>query len=124
MNREKIIKTTGAKGEEIAMNYLLNNSYKIISRNFHSKYGEIDIIAEKGDTIYFFEVKTRKPYSFTQPEESITQQKISRIIKTAQIFVSRTPQTYTKSWRIMLIGIILDRNILDKNFKITLTEIL
>jgi len=119
MNREEIIKTTGKKGEEIAVDYLLRNSYKILSRNFHSKYGEIDVIAEKNDTIYFFEVKTRRPSSFTQPEESITRSKISRIIKTAQIFVSRTPQTRTKSWRITLIGIVLDRN-----FTITLTEIL
>lgn len=109
----------GQKGEEIAARHLLKNHYKILSRNFHSKYGEIDIIAEKESTIYFFEVKTRTPYSFTQPEESVTQQKISKIYKTAQIFISANQYLRTKSWRIVLIGIILDGTPL-----ITLTEIL
>lgn len=109
----------GQIGEDLAAKYLLRNSYEILARNFHSKYGEIDIIATKRDTIYFFEVKTRRPNSFTQPEESITHQKISRIFKTAQVYISHHPHLRTKSWRITLIGIILDRT-----YRITLTEIL
>ena len=119
MNRDNFIKSTGQKGEEMAVEYLIKNSYKILKRNFHSKYGEIDRIAEKGTTLYFFEVKTRRPYSFTQPEESVTRQKISRILKTAQVFISNNQHLRTKSWRITLIGIIL-----DSTCKITLTEIL
>jgi len=114
MNREKIIKKIGKIGEDIATEYLIKNSYNILHRNFHSQFGEIDIIAEKDSTIYFFEVKTRTENSFTQPEESITRRKITRIIKTAQIFFQKTLNSNhhkygRKSWRISLIGIILGR---------------
>jgi len=133
MNREKTIKKTGKIGEDLAAEYLKLNDYRILARNFHSKFGEIDIIAEKDSTIYFFEVKTRTENSFTQPEESITQRKITRIIKTAQIFFQKAREANhfeygRKSWRISLIGIILMGSTrlgtqIRPN-KITLTEIL
>lgn len=109
----------GQKGENFAAEHLVNHSYTILERNYHSRFGEIDIIALKGDTIYFFEVKTRHPYSITQPEESITHQKITRIIKTAKVYISENPHLRTKGWRITLIGIIL-----DGSYSLTFTEIL
>jgi hypothetical protein len=48
----------GDIGESVACNYLLKENYKIIGRNYLKKFGEIDIIAEKGGIYHFVEVKT------------------------------------------------------------------
>lgn len=49
---------SGFKGEDLAVKYLKKNGYKIIARNFHSKYGEIDVVALKNEVLHFIEVKT------------------------------------------------------------------
>lgn len=49
---------SGYKGEDLAVKYLKKEKYEIIARNFHSKFGEIDIIAKKDDILHFIEVKT------------------------------------------------------------------
>ncbi|MDA3813519.1 MAG: YraN family protein [Candidatus Cloacimonetes bacterium] len=55
----KNIKQIGSKGEELAREFLMANNYQIIKTNFHSPYGEIDIIAKDNGTLVFIEVKTR-----------------------------------------------------------------
>jgi len=47
----------GLDAEEKVAEYLLKDGYKILKRNFHSKFGEIDIIAKKDDILSFIEVK-------------------------------------------------------------------
>jgi len=105
------MKKIGILGEQLAAQHLKNQKFDIIAQNFYCKYGEIDIIAEKNNTIYFFEVKTRHENSINYPAESLTHQKLQRIIKSALTFLDSrrgTSQTIgTKSWRISLIGILL-----------------
>ena len=70
-------KTIGVKGENMASDYLESHSYNIIQRNFRAKqYGELDIIAQKGDLLVFVEVKTRIGNEFGRPEEAITSGKL------------------------------------------------
>ncbi len=73
----------GFKAEDKVEKYLLKNGYKIIKRNFHSKFGEIDIIAKKAGVFSFFEVKFSKKYD---PICRITPAKIGKIIKTIDYF--------------------------------------
>lgn len=95
MNKKEL----GKKGESICCRYLIKNGFEIISRNYHKRIGEIDIIAFKKGTIHFFEVKTvsretvnrNKSYNndyHHNPEENVTREKINRIEKTAQLFLS------------------------------------
>ena len=49
----------GKKGEEIAKNYLLSKKFSIIKQNYHSRYGEIDVICEDKNYIVFVEVKSK-----------------------------------------------------------------
>lgn len=81
--------SVGADGEEIAKNYLINNDYKILAQNYHSRFGEIDIIAKDKDCFVFVEVKTRSSASFGTALEAITVFKLRKIIKTSQFYLNQ-----------------------------------
>ena len=80
--------SSGKFGEKIAENYLVKNGYKILERNFRTKFGEIDIIAEKGNFIIFVEVKYRKNPEFGKAEEAINPYKLKRIYNTSQFYLN------------------------------------
>ncbi len=75
-------KQIGQHGEDLAVVYLKQQGYRILERNFKTKYGEIDIIAQEGSTLCFVEVKTRSSEDYGTPFESISkpkQYKLSRV---------------------------------------------
>ena len=86
----------GKKGEEFACNLLKKSGYKIIARNFRSRFGEIDIIAQDKDTLVFVEVKTRWSKRFGRPEEAVTPQKLYKIKKTGEYFSLKHPHLSEK----------------------------
>ena len=63
MNLKKLI---GDKGENLIAKQYRRNGYKIIARNFSCRLGELDIVAQKGNTVAVVEVKTRKNDDFAQ----------------------------------------------------------
>ncbi|MGB2764399.1 MAG: YraN family protein [Candidatus Aminicenantaceae bacterium] len=77
----------GRSGEEIALRFLKNKKYKIITKNYRLFRGEIDIIAQKRNILVFVEVKTRRSKNFGFPEESVTPSKQQQIKKIAQGFL-------------------------------------
>lgn len=79
----------GKIGEEAAEQYLIRKEYYILAKNYHSRFGEIDIIASDGKTIIFVEVKTRTQYMFGSPLEAITGNKLSKLVKTSQFYLSQ-----------------------------------
>jgi len=87
----------GRKGENVACEHLKKNGYKILKRNYKKKYGEIDIIAQKGDLISFIEVKTRNGTEYGLACEAVTKSKQEKIIRTAQIFIieNKINETYS-----------------------------
>lgn len=84
------IKELGKKGEDVAVNFLRKQGYIIFKRNYHSRYGEIDIIAEKGERLLFVEVKTRPEDAMVSPAEAVDYQKQNKIRMTAKSFLSKT----------------------------------
>ena len=82
------IKEIGTKGEKQAKEFLISNKYEIINTNFHSPYGEIDIIAEDKGTLVFIEVKTRST-DLDSALNSISISKRKKISKTASYFLSK-----------------------------------
>lgn len=81
---------TGRLGEDFAALFLEQNGYKITSRNFRTRLGEIDIIAEKDGIISFVEVKTRSQNSLYSPREAVTISKQKKIIKAASEYILLT----------------------------------
>ena len=82
----------GKQGEEIATNFLIKKDYKIIQRNYNTKYGEIDIICRHDNILVFVEVKIRSSYNTTQIYDSISSVKIEKIRKTALLYLQQTNQ--------------------------------
>lgn len=99
----------GFLGEEVASNYLLKQGYKIILRNFHKRYEEIDIIAKKSDSLIFVEVKTRIGDKFGPIEESISSYKIYNLKKSINYYLHLHP-TDIKKIQLDFIGIELFEN--------------
>lgn len=83
--------SSGAVGEEYTAVYLQKKGYSILKRNFHSRYGEIDIIAKNGKYLAFVEVKTREQGSLVNPLEAVTVSKQKKIIRTALLFLQKDP---------------------------------
>lgn len=81
----------GKAGEDHIAELLEKRGYRIVARNFHSRYGEIDIIAKNGPYIAFVEVKTRAQNSLVSPFEAITLQKQRKIVATAKVFLKQNP---------------------------------
>jgi putative endonuclease len=79
-------------GEHLASEFLQNKGYIILSRNFRSRVGEIDIIAQETDTTVFIEVKARVSGNFGKPEEAVTSWKLHSIEKTANYFMMLNPK--------------------------------
>ena len=94
----------GALGEKIAAEYLTRLGYVIRERNFRSREGEIDIIAEKDDFLVFIEVRTRRSLSFGTPEESVTAQKKERLIALTQVYMEDR-EDLPSSWRIDVVAL-------------------
>ncbi|OGI01530.1 MAG: hypothetical protein A2Y25_03430 [Candidatus Melainabacteria bacterium GWF2_37_15] len=102
----------GKKGEDTAVQYLEQQGFKIIEKNWRfSRYGEIDIIATDNDTLVFIEVKTRTSTAFGHPTEVITSKKLARMRKLAEIYINNNICTEYKNFRIDLIGILAEKTI-------------
>jgi putative endonuclease len=79
----------GNLGESLAQSYLRRAGFEIVAVNWHSRWGELDLVArEKGQWV-FVEVKARTNNRFGQPEDSLTWKKKQRLIKTAWAFMSQ-----------------------------------
>lgn len=104
MNATK--QNTGKQGEDLAVQFLKQKGYKILERNFHKRYAEIDIIAIDGDTLVFVEVKTRTSNKFGNPLEGIGlwQQKA---LRRAALFYKSIHQELPEGLRIDAVAVFL-----------------
>lgn len=110
-------KVIGAKGEEIAQDYIKKQGYKIIETNKRfSRFCEIDIIAKDKDTLVFLEVKTRSSEFCGSPLEAITKTKYENI-KTGLFTYLQDSKIKYKNFRIDAISIILKPEIKINHLK-------
>jgi len=80
---------SGKKGEEIAASYLRKQGYKILEKNYRTKLGEIDIIANDNGCISFVEVRSINNLSFILPEDTINKNKELQIMRVALAYIKR-----------------------------------
>ena len=94
----------GKLGEKLAVKLLQKKGFKILEKNFRSKFGEIDIVAQDGNTLVFVEVKARWTKEYGPPEEAVTPRKIRSIIKTGQDYSLLHPEL-PKALRVDVVSI-------------------
>jgi putative endonuclease len=90
----------GKQAEDIAISYLQDRGFKIVDRNYYSRFGEIDIIALKDEVLHFIEVKSGE----WNPIYQITPSKISKILKTAEIYMSKKKLDFDYSFDALIIS--------------------
>lgn len=82
----------GEEGEGKICSKLISIGFDIIAKNYRVREGEIDIIARKGHTISFFEVKLRKSLTFGHPVTSLPKMRLSRMSNSSLRFMSENQQ--------------------------------
>ncbi len=107
---------TGALGESIAETFLKRKGYKIIQKNYRKPWGEIDIIAEKANSVRFVEVKTvsreslpdiSREMSDYRPEEQVHPVKLKKIARTAELYMNERGDE--RDYQIDVVAVFLDQ---------------
>lgn len=89
----RVQQVMGKAGETYTAGWLCQQGYEILARNWRCRWGEVDIIAKKGEIVAFVEVKTRRPGAMVSPVEAVNRTKQRRLIKTAESWMrmSKSP---------------------------------
>jgi len=133
----------GEIGENIAVRFLMKHNFSILDRNYTKKWGELDIVAEKNEKLYFIEVKsvsrdlstnntgtlnTFIPKSFNasderygyRPEDNMHPWKMKRISRTIQTYLLNKKVPEEKEWQVDLLVVYLD--IKNKKSRVKVVE--
>ncbi|MBC7794373.1 MAG: YraN family protein [Clostridia bacterium] len=92
----------GRSYEDAACAHLETLGYRVVTRNFRTVGGEIDIIAFDDDVLCFVEVRGRAADAFGDPMETIDNRKIGRVIHAARAYVA----TLVGTWPLMRFDVI------------------
>ncbi len=108
---------TGEMGEEVAVKFLMKHGFAILERNYTKKWGEIDIVAEKGSKVYFVEVKSvkrdnldsvnRETLDEYRPEDNMHQWKLQRLSRAIQTYIL-AKKLDEREWQVDLLVVFLD----------------
>ena len=79
----------GISGEALAVEELERRGYAVVARRYRTACGEIDIVAQDGDTLVFIEVKARATAEFGTAAEAVTPWKQRRLVRMARDYLTR-----------------------------------
>ncbi len=115
---------TGQKGEDEAVKYLKNKGFSVLDRNYLKPWGELDIVAKKGDWLYFVEVKTvtrqvpeASPQAprglasgddYYEPEDNIHPWKIKRLSRAIETYLLEKKIGDEAEWQVDSIAVYLN----------------
>lgn len=97
----------GARGEELAAQYLRAQGLKVLERNWRCVRGELDIVARDGDCLVVVEVRTLRNAHGRSPEDSVTMAKQRRLLTLAQVYLEQSG--WKGDCRIDIVAVNLDR---------------
>ncbi len=96
----------GRYGESLACRFLTKKGYIILTRNYYTNFGEVDIIANHRDVLVFVEVKTRIGIESGYPYEAITPKKLMTIRRVGRFYLQGVKENF-ESLRIDVVSVIL-----------------
>lgn len=106
-------KVLGKMGEQAAAEYLQTKGYKIISRNFSTRFGEIDLICRHKGILVFVEVKTKMGEDFGTPEEMFTRTKYAKVRRMAEVYLDGK----IENCRVDMTAVVFDNEDLVKSIR-------
>ena len=119
---------TGKLGEDVGEKFLVKHGYLILERNYTKKWGEIDIVAEKGSVIHFVEVKavvrkdhvSRETIDYYRPEDNVHPWKLKRLSRTIQTYLLSKKVPDDKEWQVDIMAVFLDMD--KRQARVRMTE--
>lgn len=109
----------GPLGEDIACKYLIDRGFEIVERNYNKKQGEIDIVAKRGESLHFIEVKSVS-WNFRRgeigergirPEENLHSNKLKRLFRAVQIYLMERRIPKEMLWQMDALFVFIDQRI-------------
>ncbi len=118
----------GEIGENVAVKFLMKQGFEILDRNYTRKWGELDIVAEKGGKIYFIEVKSVEREDLEhvshetndyRPEDNMHPWKMKRMARTIQTYLLNK-KLDDREWQVDLLVVFL--NLKNKKAKVKVVK--
>jgi putative endonuclease len=81
-------KALGSRGEDLAVRYLKKKGFKVIERNYHCPWGEIDLVAREKNTLVFVEIKARSSSEYGLPQDAVDRFKQKKLIEVARAYMA------------------------------------
>jgi putative endonuclease len=105
----------GQIGENLVKTFLMKHDFRILGENYRTKFGEIDIIAQKDKKVHFVEVKTVKVRNVdkvgnlaVRPEDNLTERKYAHLAISAEGFLKNKGISQETLWQMDLACVYLD----------------
>jgi putative endonuclease len=99
----------GKIGEKITKEFLMKHGFHIITANYRTRYGEIDIVAKKDNKIRFVEVKSVKVRDFenleslhVKPEDNLTGDKWRKFVTSVKLYLNNRGVSSETLWQLDL----------------------
>lgn len=108
MSMTESTRKLGQAGEDRAEKYFVDAGYEILGRNLTSRFGEVDLVAQKGDRLFFVEIKWRKNQNYGRAIEAVSREKQRRIRRTAGWLLIQQPEW--KKWIPFFSVLAIDEN--------------
>lgn len=117
----------GKIGENIAKTFLMKQGFYVVETNYRTRYGEIDIIVQKGPVLHFVEVKSIKVKSlddveslWVQPEDNFTAAKSKKVFTSAELYLHHKNVAFNTKWQVDLLCVYIDME--NREGKVKLLE--
>jgi putative endonuclease len=94
----------GRGAEDLAVALLEGRGFRVRVRNWRRPEGELDVVADDGDTCVFVEVRSRTGLEFGHPLESINPRKRARIVRAARLYLDEEP-VQAAAFRFDVVGV-------------------
>lgn len=105
----------GRIGENITKTFLMKHGFSVHESNYRTRFGEIDIVAEKDNKLRFVEVKSIKVHDLdswkdptVQPEDNLTRSKWDKFVTTVEIYLKNRGVAHETRWQIDLACVYID----------------
>lgn len=109
------LRSIGTTYEQLGAEYLEKEGYRFLAKNLYTPFGEVDLILEKDDCLFFVEVKFRSNQNYGSARESITTLKLKRLQKSVAYLMKGKFSEYP-SYAISFLGIEMQDEIIHFDF--------